>query len=87
MLVCFNDLAAVIAAINSITAALVNDAICYGIDCTSENSTTRYGGNLCQFWCRKLTGFGDVGVGVFILTFPIETAGHPYNSAALPSIL
>jgi len=43
----------------------------------------RYAGrnHLCKFWYGKIDGFGKYGCS------PIETTGHPYNSAALPHSL
>jgi len=41
--------------------------------------------HLCKFWFKKLRDLGHMGGR--ILGFPIEMAGHPYNSAALPRSL
>jgi len=41
--------------------------------------------NLCTFWCGKNEGFGIYGGQNS--GSAIETAGHPYNSAALPQRL
>jgi len=47
----------------------------------------RYAGHnhLCKFWFQKIKGFGIYGGQ--ILGSPIEMAGHPYNSVALPHSL
>ena len=51
----------------------------------SNHSATELHTELCKFWCEKIKGFGIYGGQ--ILEFPIEMAGHPYNSAALPRSL
>ena len=42
---------------------------------------------MMKFWFVTIKGFGIYGGGGQILGSPIEMAGHPYNSAALPRSL